>query len=64
MDFCRTPQGAKLKNLEWTDLGVRGSRLMGDESTIAQVHPKECLGFVSVKAICKPKSEVSQKSLL
>lgn len=36
--------GAKLKNLEWTDLGVQGSRLMGDESTIAQVHPKECLG--------------------
>ena len=36
--------GAKLKNLEWTDLGVRGSRLMGDESTIAQVHPKEYLG--------------------
>lgn len=35
------PAGAKLKNLEWTDLGVRGSRLMGDESTIAQVHPKE-----------------------
>ncbi|CAK9048519.1 unnamed protein product [Durusdinium trenchii] len=36
-----TAPGAKLKNLEWTDLGVRGSRLMGDESTIAQVHPKE-----------------------
>eukprot|EP00933_Yihiella_yeosuensis_P062634 TRINITY_DN65612_c0_g1_i1.p1 TRINITY_DN65612_c0_g1~~TRINITY_DN65612_c0_g1_i1.p1 ORF type:complete len:450 (+),score=103.86 TRINITY_DN65612_c0_g1_i1:83-1432(+) len=35
------PSGAKLKNLEWTDLGVRGSQEMGDESTIAQVHPKE-----------------------
>lgn len=35
------PSGAKLKELEWSDLGVKGSRLMGDESTIAQVHPKE-----------------------
>jgi len=35
------PKGAKLKDLEWTDLGVKGSRKMGDESTIAQVHPKE-----------------------
>jgi len=35
------PAGAKLKDLEWTDIGVRGSKLMGDESTIAQVHPKE-----------------------
>lgn len=35
------PGGAKLKELEWTDLGVRGSRSMGDESTIAQVTPKQ-----------------------
>lgn len=39
------PSGAKLKHLEWSDLGVRGSRLMGDESTIAQVHPKERRGL-------------------
>lgn len=35
------PSGAKLKDLEWTDLGVQGSRPMGDESTIAQVLPKQ-----------------------
>jgi len=35
------PGGAKLKDLEWTDLGVQGARLMGDETTIAQVNPKE-----------------------
>jgi len=35
------PSGAKLKHLEWTDLGVRQSSSLGDESTIAQVHPKE-----------------------
>lgn len=35
------PSGAKLKGLEWTDLGVVGSRSMGDETTIAQVHPKQ-----------------------
>lgn len=46
-----TAPGAKLKNLEWTDLGVRGSRLMGDESTIAQVHPKEHLGLKRTEMI-------------
>mmetsp|Transcript_74537 Transcript_74537/g.132113 ORF Transcript_74537/g.132113 Transcript_74537/m.132113 type:complete len:486 (-) Transcript_74537:33-1490(-) len=35
------PAGKKLENLEWTDLGVQGSRQMGDERTIAQVLPKE-----------------------
>jgi len=35
------PAGAKLKDLEWTDLGIRGSRVLGDESTIAQVLPKQ-----------------------
>jgi len=35
------PAGAKLKELEWTDLGIRGSRSLGDESTIAQVLPKQ-----------------------
>jgi len=35
------PSGAKLKGLEWTDLGVCGSRALGDESTIAQVLPKQ-----------------------
>lgn len=33
--------GAKLRGLEWSDLGVQGSREMGDESTIAQVLPKQ-----------------------
>eukprot|EP00927_Polykrikos_kofoidii_P054288 TRINITY_DN48729_c0_g1_i1.p1 TRINITY_DN48729_c0_g1~~TRINITY_DN48729_c0_g1_i1.p1 ORF type:complete len:365 (-),score=50.57 TRINITY_DN48729_c0_g1_i1:87-1181(-) len=35
------PSGAKLASLEWTDLGVKSSHQLGDESTIAQVHPKE-----------------------
>ena len=34
------PKQAKLQGVEWADLGVRGSKKMGDESTIAQVHPK------------------------
>eukprot|EP00304_Pavlova_gyrans_P012076 CAMPEP_0206047442 /NCGR_PEP_ID=MMETSP1466-20131121/21274_1 /ASSEMBLY_ACC=CAM_ASM_001126 /TAXON_ID=44452 /ORGANISM="Pavlova gyrans, Strain CCMP608" /LENGTH=360 /DNA_ID=CAMNT_0053422457 /DNA_START=1 /DNA_END=1083 /DNA_ORIENTATION=+ len=29
----------KLQGVDWADLGARGSRPMGDESTIAQVHP-------------------------
>lgn len=37
------PSSAKLSNLEWTDLGVRASAAIGDESTIAQVHPKELI---------------------
>jgi len=37
------PSGAKLKHLEWTDLGVRQSSSLGDESTIAQVHPREVM---------------------
>lgn len=35
------PSGAKMANLEWTDLSVRGSKSLGGEDTIAQVHPKE-----------------------
>lgn len=31
----------KLASVEWADIGVRGSQTMGDESTIAQVHPKK-----------------------
>ena len=34
------PKQAKLQGVEWADLGVLGSRPMGDESSIAQVHPK------------------------
>lgn len=38
----RKPGNAKLANVEWADAGtVSGSRSMGDESTIAQVHPKK-----------------------
>ena len=31
----------KAAGVEWADLGVHASRSMGDESTIAQVHPKK-----------------------
>lgn len=34
-------QQKKAAGLQWADLGVVGSRPMGDESTIAQVHPKK-----------------------
>lgn len=34
------PRQAKLRNIEWADLGLVGSRSLGDESTIAQVHPQ------------------------
>lgn len=41
------PSSKKLKGLEWADtIAVSGGRSLGDESTIAQVHPKklcECL---------------------
>ena len=30
----------KLAAVQWADMGVLGSRTMGDESTIAQVHPR------------------------
>lgn len=31
----------KVAGVQWADLGILGSRPMGDESTIAQVHPKK-----------------------
>lgn len=34
------PTSRKLANVEWADLGVVAARPMGDETTIAQVHPK------------------------
>jgi len=34
------PKSKKLSHVEWVDLGVRGSRVMGTEDTVAQVHPK------------------------
>ena len=59
MTFLFLCQGAKLKNLEWTDLGVRGSRLMGDESTIAQVHPKEWLDDTKTVKLCSDSAKVT-----
>ena len=35
------PASRKLASVEWADLGVAGSRSMGGEDTIAQVHPRE-----------------------
>ena len=35
------PGGKKLDAIEWADVGVTGSRPMGDERTIAQVHPRK-----------------------
>jgi len=35
------PPSRKLKDVEWVDLGVCGSTIMGNEDTIAQVHPKK-----------------------
>mmetsp|Transcript_28655 Transcript_28655/g.70940 ORF Transcript_28655/g.70940 Transcript_28655/m.70940 type:complete len:393 (-) Transcript_28655:2377-3555(-) len=35
------PLPKKLANVEWVDLGAQGTKEMGDESTIAQVHPKQ-----------------------
>eukprot|EP00586_Coscinodiscus_wailesii_P012353 CAMPEP_0172507666 /NCGR_PEP_ID=MMETSP1066-20121228/205453_1 /TAXON_ID=671091 /ORGANISM="Coscinodiscus wailesii, Strain CCMP2513" /LENGTH=366 /DNA_ID=CAMNT_0013285293 /DNA_START=1 /DNA_END=1101 /DNA_ORIENTATION=- len=35
------PGGKKLEGVEWADLNVLGSREMGGEGTIAQVHPKK-----------------------
>ncbi|KAL3906987.1 MAG: hypothetical protein SGPRY_010344, partial [Prymnesium sp.] len=34
------PRQAKLQGVEWADLSVEASHTMGDETTIAQVHPK------------------------
>ena len=39
-DFSK-PASRKLASLEWVDAGAQGERSMGDESTIAQVHPKD-----------------------
>ena len=33
------PSNKKLEHVEWADVGTVGSRPMGDENTIAQVHP-------------------------
>ena len=35
------PASRKLEGVEWADLGVQGSQMMGEEDTIAQVHPKK-----------------------
>jgi len=35
------PKQAKLQGVEWADLDCLGRQPMGDESTIAQVHPKK-----------------------
>ncbi|KAJ8599322.1 hypothetical protein CTAYLR_005341 [Chrysophaeum taylorii] len=35
------PSNAKLKNVDWVDLGALGSQHMGNESGIAQVHPRK-----------------------
>lgn len=35
------PKSRKLEHVEWADLGAYGSRAMGDERTIAQVHPRK-----------------------
>ena len=40
----------KLQNVEWADLGAQGSRPMGDQSTIAQVHPKKLADALWAKA--------------
>ena len=35
------PSGKKLQGVEWADINVLGSRMMGGVDTIAQVHPKK-----------------------
>jgi glycine/D-amino acid oxidase-like deaminating enzyme len=40
-DRASAPAPKKLANIEWADGGALGSRPMGDESTIAQVHPRK-----------------------
>ena len=35
-----TAERRKLKNVQWADVGAVASRAMGDETTVAQVHPK------------------------
>jgi glycine/D-amino acid oxidase-like deaminating enzyme len=35
------PSGKKLQGVEWADINVLGSRIMGGTDTIAQVHPKK-----------------------
>lgn len=37
----RRPTGKKLQGVEWVQEAAAGVRLLGDESTIAQVHPKK-----------------------
>lgn len=37
----RKPSGKKLQDVEWVDVGLVKSYEMGDETTIAQVHPKK-----------------------
>ena len=39
-DFSK-PASRKLASLEWVDSGAQSERFMGDESTTAQVHPKD-----------------------
>lgn len=38
---AKKPSNRKSKTLEWVDKGVIGSSVMGNEETIAQVHPKK-----------------------
>lgn len=35
-----TAERRKLENVQWADVGAVASRAMGDETTVAQVHPK------------------------
>ncbi|KAJ1468688.1 FAD dependent oxidoreductase-domain-containing protein [Baffinella frigidus] len=47
------PASKKLQDVEWVDLGVHGSRLMGDTSTIAQVHPRQLTEALMASAQCR-----------
>ena len=48
------PSGKKLEGVEWVDIGTIGSRMMGGEETIAQVHPKK---------LCNAMWKYSQESV-
>eukprot|EP00965_Chrysotila_dentata_P253495 6211269-Pleurochrysis_carterae.AAC.3 len=50
----RSPAQKKLDRVEWADFGVVGEQSMGDESSIAQVHPRYALERCGLGFLASP----------
>mgnify|MGYP002005686249 CR=1 FL=1 len=48
---CAGGAQKQVEGVQWADLGVLGSRPLGDESTIAQVHPKKLCDVLWAEAV-------------